>query len=452
MVFEKLLPRPKGRGYFNSKVLLPLWMLNHFVGMALKISDDLLTQCMHCGLCLPVCPTYALTGLEKNSPRGRIRLMKSVMNDSLPMTAAFMNEMYFCLDCQACQTACPAGVKYGELVESARAIVEQKKRFPLKNFIIRNFVERRKILQALTVCIRFVQDSFLEKTILWFLKKSFHSLFGRLKLMPRVSSEPAFETIPEISEPRGDVRGTVAVLTGCVMDVFYADVNRDTVDVLLMNSWRTVIPQDQVCCGSLGGHNGDAEYSKGLAKKNIDAFEKYDADYYVINSAGCCAFMKRYGELLSDDPEYSERSRRFSKKVKDFSEFIYITGFKKPRHGIDKPTVYHEPCHLIHTQKISNEPRSIIGEVAGDNFRELDEATWCCGSAGIYNVLRFEDASKLLDRKIDNIKKSGASLVVTGNPGCLAQIESGVKKEGLDIEVLHPATLLNRLYKMDAAQ
>lgn len=413
-----------------------------------EISDDLLTQCMHCGLCLPVCPTYSLTGMERSSPRGRIRLMKSVMEGLLPVTEAFKDEMYFCLDCQACQTACPAGVKYGALVESARALVETKKHLRLKDLIIRNVVERRWVLRIFARLVKFYKDSWFEKIALAFLKRFSPSMFGRAGLMPAVSTEFAFETIPEVNEPSGEVRGTVAVLTGCVMDIFYGDVNRDTVEVLLRNGWRVVIPQAQVCCGSLGGHNGDAEYSKRLAKKDIAAFEESGADYYVINSAGCCAFMKRYGELLAGDSQFSERAKSFSSKVKEFSEFLYETGFKKPSLRIERATTYHEPCHLVHSQGISKEPRSIVEEISGDNFRELDEATWCCGSAGIYNVMRFDDASKLLARKMENIKKSGAKLVITGNPGCLAQIDSGIRKERLDIEVLHPATVLNRLYKM----
>lgn len=407
---------------------------------------------MHCGLCLPVCPTYALTGLEKNSPRGRIRLMKSIMDASLPMSDSFMDEMYFCLDCQACQTACPAGVNYGELVESARAIVEKEKFFRLKNFIIRNVVERRKVLGFVGKIARLYQNSWVEKIVLALLKTVAPSMYGRSKLMPRISGELAFEAMPEINEPEGQVRGTAAVLTGCVMDVFYGDVNRDTVEVLVRNNWRVVIPKEQVCCGSLGAHNGDKDYSKQLAKKNIDAFEKSGATYYVINSSGCSAFMKHYGSLLSDDPVYSDRARDFSARVKDFSEFLHLTGFKKPISKIGVPTVYHEACHLVHAQKVSEEPRSIVSEISGDEFRELEEATWCCGSAGIYNVLRFEDASKLLDRKIENIKRSGAKVVVTGNPGCMAQISSGVRKEGLEIEIVHPATILNRLYKMDASK
>ncbi len=378
--------------------------------------------------------------------------MKSVMDGSLPVSDAFMDEMYFCLDCQACQTACPAGVKYGELVESARELVENKKHLRLKIFIIRNIVERRRILRAIASMIRLFQESLLEKAALTIMKNLLPRLYGRAKLMPRVSKNFVFGSMPQTNEPAEKPTGTVAVLTGCVMDVFYADVNRDTVEVLVENGWRVVVPRGQICCGSLGGHNGDAEYSKRLAKKNIEAFEKSNADYYVINSAGCCAFMKRYGELLSDDKEFSERAQKFSLKVKEFSVFIYQTGFKRPQSKISETTVYHEPCHLVHTQKISEEPRAIVSEICGGNFRELNESNWCCGSAGIYNVLRYDDAAKLLDRKIDNIKKSGAHLVITGNPGCLAQIDSGIKREGLDVEVLHPATVLNRLYKKDAAK
>jgi glycolate oxidase iron-sulfur subunit len=415
------------------------------------ISDNFLTQCIHCGLCLPVCPTYALTGLERNSPRGRIRLMKGVMDGTLSVADSFMEEMYFCLDCQACQTACPAGVKYGELIEAARTLVEGKKKLRLKNFVLRNVVERRKVLIAVAIAIRFLQNSFVGKITMSLLRGVFPNLYERASLMPKVASKFAFGSVPEKVDPVGEIRGVVSILTGCVMDIFYADVNRDTIDVLLVNGWQVVIPRKQVCCGSLGGHNGDLEYSKGLARKNIEAFEDSGADYYVVNSSGCSAFMKRYDALLSDDPEYFGKARVFVSKVKDFSEFIYETGFRRPLYKTDELTTYHEPCHLVHAQGISEQPRFIVREIAGKNYRELTEASWCCGSAGIYNVIRYNDSVKLLSRKIQNIKDSSARLVVTGNPGCLAQIAFGVRKEKAgEIEVLHPATILSRLYRLDA--
>ncbi len=412
------------------------------------ISDDLLTQCMHCGLCLSVCPTYELTGLERSSPRGRIRLMKNVMEGKIPVSDAFVEEMEFCLDCQACETACPAGVKYGELVESARVFVEERRKgFSLKQFVLTKIVVRKRSLRLAANVMRFYEKSGVEKVALGILKPFSRRLYNRAKLLPRISNQFAFDVLPAVTDPKGEVRGTVAILTGCVMDVFYADVNKDTVDVLVENGWRVVIPQGQVCCGSLNGHNGDGKTPPILARKNIEAFEKSGADYYVINSAGCGAFMKQYGEILADDKVFAERAKKFSEKVKDFSEFLYETGYRKPSTGIDRPTVYHEACHLVHAQKVSEQPKAIVKQLSGENFRELNEATWCCGSAGIYNVTRYEDASKLLDRKLKNIRESNAEVVVTGNPGCLAQIGAGIKNDGLNIEALHPATVLNRLYK-----
>ncbi|MGB9693600.1 MAG: (Fe-S)-binding protein, partial [Fervidobacterium sp.] len=396
----------------------------------IRISDDLLTQCMHCGMCLSVCPTYALTGLERSSPRGRIRLMKSVMDGTIAITTTFVEEMNFCLDCQACETACPAGVKYGLLVETARTMIDDNRRaFNLKRFILKNIVTKRKILFFTAKLLRIYQKIGLDKLALFILSIISPSLKKRAELMPRISDKFSIEVLPEISQPGGAVRGTVAVLTGCVMDVFYADVNFDTVEVLLKNGWETVIPHQQVCCGSLSAHNGDHHTARELARKNIEAFEKSRADYIVVNSAGCGAFMKQYAELLSDDPEFKERARLFSTKIKDFSEFLYETSFTLPESKVDIPITYHEACHLVHAQKVSVQPRSIVKEISGDKYRELNEASWCCGSAGIYNVIHYDEALKLLERKIANIKRTNASIVITGNPGCMGQISYGVRKD-----------------------
>jgi glycolate dehydrogenase iron-sulfur subunit len=417
-----------------------------------EISDDLLTQCMHCGLCLPVCPTYALTGLEKSSPRGRIRLMKSVMDGTLPVSETFKYEMDFCLDCQACQTACPAGVKYGELVESARILIESGKNgFSLKRLTLKKIFGGKSGLRKAAALLRFYQKSGLEKGVLALSEPFSGWIFNRARLLPRISEKFSIDILPEIIEPKSKMRGTVAVLTGCVMDAIYADVNIDTVEVLAENGWRVAVPHSQVCCGSVNGHSGDVELAKSLAAKNIDAFEKTGADYYVVNSAGCSAFMKEYGKLLEDDPRYFGRAKRFSARVKEFSEFLFETGYRKPRSRLDVPVTYHEPCHLVHTQKISTQPRAMVNEIAGDNYRELNEATWCCGSAGIYNLTHCDDASRLLDRKLGNIGQTGANMVITGNPGCMAQIAAGIKNDGMDVEVVHPATVLNRLYKIDKA-
>ncbi len=417
----------------------------------IEISEDLITQCMHCGLCLSVCPTYALTGLERSSPRGRIRLMKSVMQGTIPVAGTFEYEMNFCLDCQACQTACPAGVKYGKMVESARTFIESgRKGFNLKRFVLRKFFSGKSGLRFAAAALRLYQKSGIEKPLLSFLKRFPLGFLNRARLLPRMSDRFSIDILPEVVEPRGEFRGTVAVLTGCVMDAMFADANMDTVEVLARNGWRVAVPHAQVCCGSVNAHSGDLELPRSLAAKNIEAFEKTGAKSYIVNSAGCAAFMKEYDKLLADDPDHSERAKNFVSRLKEFSEFIYETGYRKPKAKMDGAVTYHEPCHLVHTQKISAEPRAIVREIAGENYRELNEATWCCGSAGVYNVVHYDEACKLLERKLVNIKDSGATTVITGNPGCLAQIAAGARDDGMDVEVVHLATAINRLYKMEA--
>lgn len=415
-----------------------------------KISDDLLSQCMHCGLCLAVCPTYSLTGMERSSPRGRIRLMKNAMEGTVSPSGTFEYEMNFCLDCQACQTACPAGVQYGEMVESARAFIqENKKEFSLKRFMLRKFFAGKAGLRFASALLRTYQRTGLEKILLLLIKAFPVGILKRARLLPKLSHRFSIDVLPEVVEPKAQCRGTVAVLTGCVMDAMFADANIDTVEVLARNGWRVAVPHGQVCCGSVNGHIGDYELPRSLAAKNIEVFEKTGAEYYVVNSAGCCAFMKEYGKLLANDPAYSGRAAEFSAKVREFSEFIYETGYRPPEKKLDHAVTYHEACHLVHTQKISLQPREIVGEISGENFRELNEATWCCGSAGIYNIVHYDESAQLLERKLANIKVSGARTVITCNPGCLAQIAAGARNEGMDVEVVHLATALNRLYKSE---
>ena len=405
---------------------------------------------MHCGLCLSVCPTYALTGLERSSPRGRIRLMKNAMDGTIPFSETFKYEMDFCLDCQACQTACPAGVEYGKLVESARALIAARKTgIDIKRIILRRLFGGRTWFRLAASLLRFYQKSGLEKFLLNLTSGLKGDFFARARLLPRLSERFSIDFLPEKIEARGTPRGKTAVLTGCVMDAMFADANVDTVEVLVRNGWQVAVPHDQVCCGSVSAHSGDMELARKLAVRNMDVFEKTGAEYYVINSAGCSAFMKEYRELFASDPVYSKKAEEFSSKVKEFSEFISETGYMKPSVKFDVPVTYHEPCHLVHTQKISGQPRSVVKELAGQNFRELGEATWCCGSAGIYNVTHVEAAASLLERKLGNIEKSGAKVVVTGNPGCIAQIAAGARNDGKEIEVLHLATALNRLYKSE---
>lgn len=420
----------------------------------IKIPDELLIQCMHCGMCLPVCPTYNLTLLEKSSPRGRIKLIKEVEDGNLPITDDFVNEMYFCLDCQACQSVCPAGVKYGWLVESARAKIfsfGKDKQALVKKLIFRFVFASNSVFKFFARIVRLYQ-----KRLRWLIYGlGIYRLIPKRiirieELSPEIQNEFSDEILPEVLSPKGKARYKVGFLTGCFMNVMYSKINLDTVEVLLENECEVYIPKKQVCCGSIMAHYGDIEMAKKLARKNIEVFSNYDLDAIVINSAGCGAFMKEYGELFKNDSDeiFREKARHISEITKDVNEFLCEINFKKPEAWINLKVTYHDACHLAHTQKITSEPRTIIKSIDGIDFVEMDESTWCCGSAGIYNILRYEDSMKILDRKLKNILSTGAEVVLTANPGCHAQIEYGLKKEKVNVKVMHPISLLNLAYKL----
>ena len=416
-------------------------------------SYDFITNCMHCGLCLPTCPTFALTGLEKSSPRGRIRLMKAVADGDMEVTDGFVDEMNFCLDCQACETACPAGVKYGSLVEAARGQIYKQGRNSrlerlLKIFFFGYVLVSKRKLKFLARMLRLYQQSgmegFLANTgILNFFMPKIVKL---QQLSPRIDDKFFDDSFPEIIRPPGEVKHRVAFLSGCIMNVAFAEVNRDTVEVLLRNGCEIIVPKLQECCGSLQAHNGDFDSARTLARHNIDVFSRYEFDAIVMNSAGCGAFMKEYSWYLADDSQYAQRAMTFSAKVKDLTEFLLSIEFKKPSRPLKVRVAYHDACHLAHAQHITSEPRVILGSIPGIDLVELPEAAWCCGSAGIYNLLRYDDSMKLLERKMQNIRETNADIIVANNPGCLSQLKYGCTLHHVDGEVIHLATLLNRAY------
>lgn len=419
-------------------------------------NDDILQQCIHCGMCLAVCPTYDLTKLERSSPRGRIAMIKSVARGEMEMSKTFADEMNFCLDCQACETACPAGVKYGRMVETARVVVDQTKYVSkfntfIKRFLLRRFVASRSGLKVVSRLLWFYQKAGLQKIVraTGILKSISKNLSDIEKLSPKIADRFSDSVIPEIIFPKREVKKKVAFHYGCLMNTMFADINIDTIDILKECGCLIITPQDQVCCGSLSGHNGDMDFALKKAKKNIDAFAKHEYDFLISNSAGCGAFMKDYAHLLEDDSEYAQKAKVFSSKVKDITEYI---AEQKPEwqieiNKISEKVTYHDACHLAHAQKVVNQPREIIKKIAGDSYTELEEANWCCGSAGIYNVVRYNDSLKQLERKMNNIKNTNAKIVLTGNPGCMGQIKHGAEKFNIDVEVLHPVTFIKRMLK-----
>jgi glycolate oxidase iron-sulfur subunit len=427
---------------------------NGFSGIDIP-SDDIITNCMHCGLCLPTCPTYAITGREKSSPRGRIRLIKSVAEGKLPITDGFVEEMNFCLDCQACETACPAGVKYGSLVEAARDQIRRAGKESvgarlLKKIFLHIVISRTPYLRFVARILWIYQNSGIETM----LKRS-----GALRLLaptlakiqelsPRIDSKYFSDGNPEVLRPAGSIKYRVGFLSGCLMDVAFAAVNDDTVKVLLHHDCEIIIPKSQGCCGSLQAHNGDFDIARTLAKKNIDVFSQYNLDAVIMNSAGCGAMMKEYGHYFKDDPEYCDKAKIISTKIKDISEFLFEIKLKMPETEFKHRVTYHDACHLIHSQKVSLQPRALLRSIPGIDFVELNEASWCCGSAGIYNVVRYHDSMKILDRKMQNIDITQAEYVVANNPGCLLQIEYGSKMHSKNVQVVHLASLLRMMYHL----
>ncbi len=421
-----------------------------------NLDYSVVQQCMHCGLCLPTCPTYDATKLERNSPRGRIALMRAIADDRLEPTRTFAEEMYFCLGCLACMTACPAGVNYAELFEHARAEAERTKVLaaPRRNFIRKFtvgwlFMDLRRMRFAGRL-MRLYQQLGLQSLV----RKS-----GVLRLFPKRLQEleamtptvqPRFsaEMIAPITRAEGERKYRVAVLTGCAQDLIFSNVNRDTVEVLAANGCEVITPPRQDCCGSLHAHNGEWELAKVLARRNIDQFPPSEFDAIITNAAGCGSHLKHYATLLADDPEYAQRAEAWDHKIKDIHEWLAQIGIASPaRTNPEQAVTYHEACHLCHGQKITAQPRQVLKSIPGLKLVELPESTWCCGSAGIYNLIQPEMANQLLDRKIKHIKSTGVNTVATGNPGCLLQIINGARKDGLNLRVVHPISLLAEAYR-----
>jgi glycolate oxidase iron-sulfur subunit len=418
-------------------------------------------QCMHCGLCLPTCPTYDATKLERNSPRGRIALMRAIADDRLDVTKAFGDEMYFCLGCLACQTACPAGVNYAELFEHARAEIEEKrvlanpKRDFIRGFTVRWLFMDLRRLELFGKALRLYQQLGLQTAV---------RRMGLMRLMPRrlqeleamtptVCEKFSAELIAPVTPAARERKYRVAMLTGCAQDLTFSDVNRDTVEVLAQNGCEVITPPAQNCCGSLHAHNGEWSLAQQLARRNIEQFPPEQFDAIITNAGGCGSHLKHYAKLLVDDPVYAKRAALWDAKVKDIHEWLAQIKIRNPKSEIRNQVVtYHESCHLSHGQKVVLQPRELLKTIPGLQLVELSEANWCCGSAGIYNLTQPEMAGQLLDRKIAHIKSTGATTVATGNPGCLLQLINGAAQAGLKLRVVHPITLLAEAYRAEISR
>ena len=409
--------------------------------------QDLIARCVHCGLCLPTCPTFSELGVEMDSPRGRIRLMKNVWDGRLDAdSAAFAEHMARCLDCRACETACPSGVSFGKLMESARSQVVAVRAPGLAEALLRRAVFRGLITSPGRLAL-FARFGHLSKR-LGARRVLRLARLGRLaELLDLVPDRaPTSQDLPPRYAAAGPARGTVALFTGCVMRSAFADTNAATARVLARNGIDVLVPEAQTCCGALHAHAGERGDARELAKRNIEALEGLAVDAFIVNAAGCGANLKEYGWLLKDDAGWAERGEAFSRRVKDASEYLAGVGLAAPPREVRATVAYDDPCHLLHGQKIAAQPRALLAAIPGLTIVPLAEADWCCGSAGTYNVTQPELARRLGHRKATHVLASGAEMVVTANPGCQMQIEAALRREGARIPVVHLMDLLDRAY------
>jgi glycolate oxidase iron-sulfur subunit len=412
-----------------------------------------LLQCVHCGFCLPTCPTYAELGQEPDSPRGRIYLIKALADGRAALTDSLAEHLSLCLGCRACESACPSGVPYGHLIEAGRAELEARRPGSLWRRLVRRaafdgLLPRPALLRAVARALRGYQQSGLQRLVRGsgLLQLFPASLAASERLLPPLPPAGRGGRLPEVVPARGTRRARVGFLHGCVQDAVFRAHNEATLRCLARQGAEVAIPRAQRCCGALHAHAGEPEAARALARDTIAAFEGAGVETVVVNAAGCGAHMKAYGHLLRHDPAWAARGAAFARTVVDVTEFLARAPLIGPLGPLPLRATYHDPCHLAHGQKVRGEPRALLRAVPGLELVELGEAEMCCGSAGIYNLTEPAMAARLLERKMAHVEATGASAVVTANPGCILQIAAGLRARGRDVAVLHVVEVLDQAY------
>jgi glycolate oxidase iron-sulfur subunit len=398
-----------------------------------------LDACVHCGFCMQACPTYLALDDENDSPRGRLFLMRSMLEGTLssddPSARGHLDK---CLGCRACETVCPSGVPYGHLLEATRATLTKRHPLPLMARLMLWVFVHPMVMRSAMAVARVMRVLRISSLFGW--------LPGRLgaPLQMLEATRPPLGSRSYAAKGSGD-RGTVAILEGCVMDGLYADTNAATSRVLIVNGYRCAKADGQACCGALHAHAGDLTTARKMAKRNIAAFERSGADMIVSNAAGCGAMLKEYGQLLAAEPEWADRAKRIAAKARDVSELLAAAG-PVPGGQLAVRVTYDAPCHLVHAQRINSAPLKVLSAIPGLTLVPLVDSEQCCGAAGIYNLLEPGTSEAVLEPKLAHIANTKADFVTTGNPGCLMQIGAGMKREGSDTRVIHPVDLLDASY------
>ena len=421
-----------------------------FAGPDAPTEEDLY-KCVHCGLCLQACPTYVELGLETESPRGRLALMRAVGEGRLGLTDRLVGHMELCLQCRACEAVCPSGVPFGRAMEATRAQIVANKPLSLPARVARFLAFRvllphPGLLRALAWVLKLYQRSGFQWAVREFrVLKPFGGLDRleqQLPTLPRFFKAPRSGLFPAV----GERHRRVAILSGCIMPLAYGPVNEATTRVLARNGCEVVVPPAQGCCGALSAHSGEREGARVLARRNIDIFLQADVEAIVVNSAGCGSAMKEYGELLKDDPAYRQKAERFSAMVKDVNEFLAALPLMPPSRELKARVTYQDSCHLVHAQRIREAPRVVLQSIPGLQLVEMEGSDMCCGAAGIYNITHRELSTQILDHKMEHVEETQPAIIATANPGCMLQLQVGLRRRGMKARVAHVVELLDEAY------
>jgi glycolate oxidase iron-sulfur subunit len=407
-------------------------------------------NCIRCGLCLSVCPTYREHLTEPASPRGRVALARKGLEGQLELSPNLIEQMYGCFACMACNDACPVGIHPADLTLAMRYVQEQRQPAGWKKTLFEGLIPHPWRMELATLPLRLYETLGIRRLVYALgLRRILPKQMRDMEAMlPRLPQRPLRHVLPEFIPARGKVKHRVGFFLGCAQSLLFSDVSAATLRVLNRNGCEIIIPRNVKCCGMPALGYGRLDLVREQAKHNIRIFlDDKDVDEIITDCATCGSTLKQYGEYLKDDPEWADNADYFSKNVRDVSEFLAEIALEKPKGRVEARVTYHDPCHLRRAQQVWKQPRELLGMIDGLEFVELPEADWCCGSAGSQLITHYETSSQVMDRKMDNLKSTQAQVIASGCPGCQMQLNTGIKRNGLDVRVVHPITLLDEAYE-----
>ncbi len=421
---------------------------NRFAGLHVPTEEEYLT-CIRCGQCLSVCPIYREHLVETQSPRGRVALVRKLVEGQLSPSHYLTDQMYQCMACLACNVACPVGIKPADLVLETRALLEEHQPHWWKRPLFRGFFMHPTVMTLGTLPLRLYQRLGLQKVFyaLGLNRVLPSQLRDMERMVPRLPARPLHTVLPEITPARGETRYRVGFFLGCIQSLMFADGSSAAVEVMARNGCQVITPREVTCCGMPPMGYGDLDTVKKMARQNIEVFSKLEVDAIVTDCATCGSTLKEYPKILADDPDYAARAESFARKVRDISEFLMQIPLEPPTARLPLRVTYHDPCHLVRGQNVRKQPRDLLRLIPGLEFVEMKEADWCCGSAGTQIITHYHNSMSLLKRKTRNIAATGAEVVASGCPGCQLQLGLGVRREGLNVRVVHPVQLLAEAYR-----